>query len=259
MPRKLTARPLRYHGAGRGRRTGAAGLRAILAWSAFLLLLSAIAGPTAGVPSPAAAAQSEGPGFAPMAAGQAPTMGGMLPLGRPERIFAAARYAAGIEALQGNRKVRSEQWGALVRLLRALPVTARPGIVLAWLKGRVYRTDPELWDKPDHWDDIDGFLAHGGDCEEFAIAVYRLLHESGVPDEDLRIVLARAPAAGRDHAYVLVDMAGRTMRLDPLSSRNAAASASTYLEIVAFNAEHVWLLSARPAVGPAPQAEDDGP
>ncbi len=181
----------------------------------------------------------------------------MLPLGRPERIFAASRYAAGIGALQGDREIRSEQWGALVRLLRALPVAARPGIVLAWLKGRAYRSDPELWHEPDHWDDIDGFLARGGDCEEFAIAAYRLLRESGVPDRDLRIVLARAPKEGRDHAYVLVEVAGRTMTLDPLSDRNAFASAAAYREIVAFNAEHVWLLAARPAAGSAPGAADD--
>ncbi|RMF65894.1 MAG: hypothetical protein D6740_13610 [Alphaproteobacteria bacterium] len=187
--------------------------------------------------------------FLPIANGRSAEMGTMLPLGRPERIFAADRYAAGIAALQGRHGPRNGQWQALVRLLRALPPAARPGIVLAWLKGQLYRSDPELWDEPDHWDDIDGFLAHGGDCEEFAIAAYRLLRESGMADADLRIVLARAPAGGRDHAYVLVDIGGRTVTLDPLIDRNSFASASAYRGVVAFNAEQVWLLGTAPAAG----------
>ena len=257
MPKQAAARPLRCKGAEGSCKVGPAGPCAILAWGVFLLLLSVIAGPTAGALPPAAAAQSAWSRPVSITNRPVSTVGGMLSLGRPERIFAAPRYAAGIAALKRNRKIQNEQWRALVRLLRALPVAARPGIVLAWLKGRAYRSDPELWDKPDYWDDIDGFLAHGGDCEEFAIAAYRLLRESGMADEDLRIVLARAQADGRDHAYVLVEMAGRTMRLDPLSNRNAVAPAAAYLEIVAFNAEGVWLLAPRPAAGPTTGAADD--
>ena len=257
---RRAARPLRSKAAERGWKAGAAGLRVILAWGAFLLVFSLVARAMAGAPPPAAAGQGEGAPFAPMASKPAAAsrgQGTMLPLGQPERIFAAPRYAAGIGALSGKPAIRSEQWRALVRLLRALPMAARPGIVLAWLKGRAYRSDPELWHEPDHWDDIDGFLTHGGDCEEFAIAAYRLLRESGVPDRDLRIVLARAPADGRDHAYVVVEVAGRRMTLDPLSDRNAFASTSAYLEIVAFNAERVWLLAARPAAGSPPRRAGD--
>ncbi len=254
MPRRAASRSLQPGKAGRAQEAGSSGPRAMPARAVFLpllfLLLLLVTRWQA-----SASARGDGSAFVPGASRSAPSMGPMLPLGRPERIFSAPRYAAGIAALRGDREIRSEQWRALVRLLRALPVAARPGIVLAWLKGHAYRSDPELWHEPDHWDDIDGFLAHGGDCEEFAIAAYRLLRESGVPDRDLRIVLARAPVGGRDHAYVHVDVAGRTMTLDPLSERNAYASPSAYLEIVAFNAKRVWLLSARPAAGSVSQSD----
>ena len=257
MPRRATGRSLPSRAAGRVQGAGPAGLSALPAWTAFLPLLFLLLLPVTAWQAPAAAGEGDGSAVAAAIRRPAAGMGTTLPLGRPERIFAAPRYTAGIAALQGDRPIRSEQWNALVRLLRALPVAARPGIVLAWLEGRAYRSDRELWHEPDHWDDIDGFLAHGGDCEEFAIAAYRLLRESGVPDRDLRIVLARAPADGRDHAYVLVTVAGRTMRLDPLLERGGFAPVPDYLEIVAFNAEGVWLLGARPAAGPTPRAAAD--
>ncbi len=207
---------------------------------------------------PAGAARVEAPddGVPPPFAGaglMAPER--MLAIGRPERIFAGPRFQAGLEALLGREQIRNPQWDALVRLLAALPEAARPGVLVAWLSSRPYVADRQLRGVEDHWDSLAGFLAHGGDCEEFAIAAYRLMRASGLDDDSLAIVLASPDGPGPDHAYLLARIGGRIVTIDPLATRLKAAQGPPPRPVVAFNARRVWLLAAA-AEADAPAAAE---
>jgi predicted transglutaminase-like cysteine proteinase len=58
-------------------------------------------------------------------------------------------------------------------------------------------------------------LAAGvGDCEDYAIAKYIALRESGVPEEDLRLLFVHDARVREDHAVVTVHLEGRWLVLD---------------------------------------------
>lgn len=210
----------------------------------------------AGEPAGAAAQGESGDGGPPPLAEAGPIAPGrMLAIGRPERIFAGPRFQAGLAALLGREEIRDPQWDALVRLLAALPEAARPGVLAAWLASRPYVADRQLRGTEDHWDSLAGFLAHGGDCEEFAIAAYRLMRDSGLDDDALVIVLASPDGPGADHAYLLARIGGRVVTIDPLATRLNTAQGPPPRPVVAFNADQVWLLAAGADAGAPAAAE----
>lgn len=231
-----------------GRSWGVRGFKAQAACAAVLAVGLVL---VAGVPPAAAGAEAPHEGGPPPAGAGLMAPGRMLAIGPPERIFAAPRFRAGLAALLGREEVRNPQWEALTRLLAALPEAARPAMLVAWLSSRPYVGDGRLWGVEDHWDSLAGFLAHGGDCEEFAIAAYRLMRDSGTADEALTIVLASPDGPGPDHAYLLARIGGRVVAIDPLAARLAAADGPPPRPVVAFNARRVWLLSTDAAAAPA--------
>jgi predicted transglutaminase-like cysteine proteinase len=68
---------------------------------------------------------------------------------------------------------------------------------------------PDLWTAP-----LETLAAGAGDCEDYAIAKYVALHESGVSDEDLRLLLVRDTPTREDHAVVAARLDGRWLLLD---------------------------------------------
>lgn len=61
-----------------------------------------------------------------------------------------------------------------------------------------------LTDRDDHWLTLDEFMAQGGgDCEDFALAKYQLLLESGLPKEDFRFAYTRLVASGEHHIALI--------------------------------------------------------
>ncbi len=166
-----------------------------------LLLLSLMVRPA----SPPLAGDAEGSSF---------RLGGRsIPLATMRRLD-PQRFAAGLEALAGHEEIRDRRWHALLDLLAVLPPRARLPIVQHFFAGFPYRPDPRAAHGGDRWSSIAEFLESGGDCEEFAIAKYRALKDSGIPAAALHIVLARDPATGADHAWLQVTLAGRTLVLD---------------------------------------------
>lgn len=89
-------------------------------------------------------------------------------------------------------------------------------------------------------------LAKGaGDCEDYAIAKYVALRDSGVAAEDMRILLVRDLAVREDHAVLAVRHAGRWMVLD---NRRMALSEDSELRnlmpLFAIDQEGVKLFAA---------------
>jgi predicted transglutaminase-like cysteine proteinase len=67
----------------------------------------------------------------------------------------------------------------------------------------------DLWSSP-----LATFTSGRGDCEDYAIAKYVLLRESGVPVQDMRLLLVRDRSVGQDHAVLAVREASRWIILD---------------------------------------------
>lgn len=60
------------------------------------------------------------------------------------------------------------------------------------------------------------FVAHGGDCEDYAIAKYLTLKALGVADDDMRIGVYGDPLKVSAHAVLIVRHSGREWVLDYL-------------------------------------------
>ncbi len=75
-----------------------------------------------------------------------------------------------------------------------------------------YKSDPERYNQPELWKEID---EEGGDCEDFAIAKMQKLKAMGLPISQMRLATCYCfPNKGGYHAVLLVDLAGQTYVLD---------------------------------------------
>jgi predicted transglutaminase-like cysteine proteinase len=83
-----------------------------------------------------------------------------------------------------------------------------------------YEPDTAQWGVEDAWSlpiDVnkEGSLNTGvGDCEDYVLAKYAALHQAGVPDKNLRMVLVRDNAVRADHAVLAVRDDRRWLVLD---------------------------------------------
>lgn len=64
---------------------------------------------------------------------------------------------------------------------------------------------PYVTDKSDYWQTRLETRRNGGDCEDFAIAIYYDLLESGVPEDKLLIVIVQVRKTKEIHAYLKYD------------------------------------------------------
>jgi predicted transglutaminase-like cysteine proteinase len=100
---------------------------------------------------------------------------------------------------------------ALTKEAAGLQGRARIELVNQRINGEIrYATDETQWGREDDWSlPIDaakaGSLDTGrGDCEDYVLAKYMALHQAGVPDEELRMVLVRDNFTDQDHAVLAV-------------------------------------------------------
>jgi predicted transglutaminase-like cysteine proteinase len=110
---------------------------------------------------------------------------------------------------------------------------------------------PDLWSAP-----LASFAAGRGDCEDYAIAKYVALRESGTPADDLRLLLVRDNAVRTDHAVLAVRHEGRWLILD--NRRMALLEQSEighFMLLFALDHNGVKLLAAPYAQRPANESE----
>jgi predicted transglutaminase-like cysteine proteinase len=110
----------------------------------------------------------------------------------------------------------SHQWSQFVAYVNGLPPGHRAGHVNLVVNGLRYQSDLQATGEEDHWDTPLEFLGRGaGDCEDFAIAKYFLLLESGVAPElvklafvfytgDAKAIDSKATRPKRTHVVVLL-------------------------------------------------------
>ena len=105
-------------------------------------------------------------------------------------------------------------WQKLVAELRTLPLAQRIERVNAVFNAVPYVPATVNWHDVAYWETPFEFLARGGQCQDYAIAKYLALLESGVPEKDLRFVVVRDVTEALDHAITVVDVAGEAVALD---------------------------------------------
>ena len=78
-----------------------------------------------------------------------------------------------------------------------------------------FRYDSAATGRADSWSSPSELLrTGGGDCEDFALAKYWLLRATGVPEEDMYVMIVRDAVARADHAYLAVRTGDSFVLLD---------------------------------------------
>ncbi len=79
-----------------------------------------------------------------------------------------------------------------------------------------YVEDLENYGLKDFWAEPRTFFRNGGDCEDFALAKYKLLHRIGFHPDRLRIVLVVDKVRRVQHAVLAANVNGEAWMLDSL-------------------------------------------
>jgi predicted transglutaminase-like cysteine proteinase len=98
-----------------------------------------------------------------------------------------------------------DHWRKLVMDLRKLPLSARLKKVTNAVNRQDGVDDLDLHGEPEHWETGAEFLRRAmGDSEEFALGKMLLLHASGVPADDMRLMIAKNIRYNAYEALLLV-------------------------------------------------------
>lgn len=110
----------------------------------------------------------------------------------------------------------------------------------------LYTSDLAQYGVPDVWSAPLASLRSGrGDCEDYAIAKYALLRETGTAEQDLRILLVRDRSVREDHAVLAVKDRDGWVILDNRRSALATDSEAGYLTpMYALNANGISLFAS---------------
>jgi predicted transglutaminase-like cysteine proteinase len=108
----------------------------------------------------------------------------------------------------------AEWWRNFIAELARLPLRERVAKVNLVLNRVPYVTAQANWHDPDHWETPYEFLTRGGQCQDYAIAKFMALEQSGVPQEALRLAVVRDTQKGADHAVAIVYVDGAALVLD---------------------------------------------
>jgi len=129
--------------------------------------------------------------------------------------FAAERRSAGtVCAADRLEPCEPAEWAALVASLKGLDLRAKIERVNAAMNAHPYIPSQVNWQESNHWETPFEFLRKGGQCQDYAIAKYLLLRESGVPASALRLVVLRDTRLGLDHAITVAYVGGEALVLD---------------------------------------------
>jgi predicted transglutaminase-like cysteine proteinase len=109
-----------------------------------------------------------------------------------------------------------------------------------------YKSDAEQWGVPDLWSPpLTTFETGFGDCEDYAIAKFVALRQSGIPATDLRIVLGYASGQMSGHAILVARNEGTWLVLDNLTQRLLwATDIPGYVPLFVFDTRGVNMLAA---------------
>lgn len=105
-------------------------------------------------------------------------------------------------------------WNQLIDSLRALPLSKRVRMVNRYFNHISYVRAEINWGDPGYWETPFQFLSRGGQCQDYAIAKYFALRESGLSEDALRFVVVYDNISKQYHAITVVDLDGDLIALD---------------------------------------------
>ena len=157
-----------------------------------------------------------------------------------------------LSALERNRKNpiffdekrfnSSTLWKDLKERASGRPLLEKLNIVNKFWNLWPYRTDQEVYGKPDYWAAPYQFLSKSGDCEDYCIVKYFTLKELGVPIDDMRIVVVKETIRNIGHAVLAVYSGDKIYILDNLSEAvRPAERIRNYVPQFSVNEKHRWV------------------
>jgi predicted transglutaminase-like cysteine proteinase len=102
-----------------------------------------------------------------------------------------------------DRALAQQGWARIAEINRAINLNIRP------VDDMTQYGVADFWATP-----LMTFSSGAGDCEDYAIAKYVALHEIGIADDDLRLVVVHDRGANEDHAVAAVRYDGHWLILD---------------------------------------------
>lgn len=148
------------------------------------------------------------------------------------------------QALQAPERVPQE-WLRLLDELGDLDLRGKVERVNSAINRYPYVRSERNWGRPDYWATPFEFLARNGQCQDYAVAKYFLLRASGVPAEQLRIVVVHDSEAGLAHAAVLAHVDGEALLLDnQIPEAVSAATVRHYRPLYAMNESGWWVFKS---------------
>lgn len=134
------------------------------------------------------------------------------------------------------------RWARLVAELKQLRLRDRVARADAALNRLPYVPAARNWGDPFYWETPYEFLAKGGQCQDFAIAKFLALVQSGVPETSLRFVVVHDRVDGLDHAVTLATVKGVILLLDnQIKDVVPAAEVDRYTPYYAINDTGLWI------------------
>lgn len=138
-----------------------------------------------------------------------------LPL-EPEVLRAFARHLYSLIPAAG---AGGTHWRTVIEKTASLDPMIRMRLVNDFVNAVPYVEDRDNYGMPDYWAETATFFALGGDCEDYAIAKYKLLQQLGFHPDRLRVVLLIDQARRRQHAVLAVAEGGEGWILDSAQPR----------------------------------------
>lgn len=136
----------------------------------------------------------------------------------------------------------TQTWKSFKESLRKLKPLPQLKAVNSFWNQWPYRTDPEVYGKPDYWATPREFRSKSGDCEDFCIAKYFTLKEVGWRTEDMRIVVVMETIRRIGHAVLAVRLDGKIYILDVLSKNVLEHSVvRNYVPQFSVNEQYKWM------------------
>jgi len=133
------------------------------------------------------------------------------------------------------------QWRDLITEIRTLSLRSRVARVNEVFNRVPYVPAETNWHDADHWETPLEFLQRGGQCEDYAIAKILALEASGVPEQDLQLVIVRDEYLSLDHAIAVVYVDDEPLVLDnQIKDVVPAAQLNRYVPYYAINRTGWW-------------------
>jgi len=154
----------------------------------------------------------------------------------------AKHFARSIYNMIPASTAGGSHWSRILDSTASLDPMRRMQMVNDFANQMPYVEDIDNYGLRDFWAQTDTFFKIGGDCEDFALAKYKLLNRIGFHADRMRVVLVVDKKRNRQHAVLAVNMGERAWMLDSLSPDVVPhETASQYRPTVSLSGPRLYL------------------